>query len=444
MAIDQQPPAAASGPGRDRQTAIYRQGALGRRPSVPTDFAELEQRARRASSARAWGYVAGGAGEGRAMRNNRHAFDRWAIVPRMAHGISQRDLTTTVLNTKLASPLLLAPVGAGALLAADSDLKIARAAAATGVPYVYSNQGCNPMEDCAAAMGDTARWVQLYWSTDEALVDSLIARAEAINAGALVVTLDTTVLGWRPQDLNLGSLPFAQGLGIAQYTSDPRFREIVRQRIAGAHAAAKDDVEITPGAVKTLLAITRNYPGRFVANLRSPEPRAAVETFLDIYSNPGLSWDHLATLRDRTSLPVVIKGVLHPDDARRAIDSGVDAIVVSNHGGRQVDNAIASLDALLEIRAAVGPGPTVLLDSGIRTGADVFIALALGADAVLLGRPYMYGLAIAGQRGVEEVIRNVVAEFDLTMALTGARSINDIDERFVRPNPSVTDLPRSP
>ena len=264
MAIDEQPPPAAGGPGRDRQGAIYRQGALGRRPLVPTDFAELEQRARRASSARAWGYVAGGAGEGRAMRNNRRAFDRWAIVPRMAHGISQRDLTTTVLDTKLASPLLLAPVGAGALLAADSDLKIARAAAATGVPYVYSNQGCNSMEDCAAAMGDTARWVQLYWSTDEALVDSLIARAEAIKAGALVVTLDTTVLGWRPQDLNLGSLPFAQGLGIAQYTSDPRFREIVRQRIADAHAAAKDDVEITPGAVKTLLSITRNYPGRFL------------------------------------------------------------------------------------------------------------------------------------------------------------------------------------
>jgi isopentenyl diphosphate isomerase/L-lactate dehydrogenase-like FMN-dependent dehydrogenase len=225
-------------------------------------------------------------------------------------------------------------------------------------------------------------------------------------------------------------------LGIAQYTSDPRFREIVRQRIASAHSAAKDDVEVTLAAVKTLLSITRNYPGRFLANLRSPEPRAAVETFLDIYSNPGLSWDHLATLRDRTTLPVVIKGVLHPDDARRAFDSGVDAIVVSNHGGRQVDNAIASLDALLEVRAAVGPEPTVLLDSGVRTGADVFAALALGADAVFLGRPYMYGLAIAGQRGVEEVIRNVVAEFDLTMALTGARSITDIDERFIRPNPS--------
>jgi isopentenyl diphosphate isomerase/L-lactate dehydrogenase-like FMN-dependent dehydrogenase len=427
---------AATGPGRDRQTAIYRQGALGRRPAVPTDFAELERRARRASSAQGWGYVAGGAGEGRTMRNNRRAFDRWSIVPRMAHGIRERDLSTTVLNTRLSSPLLLAPVGAGALLATDSDLHIARAAADAGVPYVFSNQGCNSMEDCAAAMGDTPRWVQLYWSKDEELVDSLIGRAEAIKAEALVVTLDTTLLGWRPQDLNLGSLPFAQGLGIAQYTSDPRFREIVRQRIASAHSAAKDDVEVTLAAVKTLLSITRNYPGRFLANLRSPEPRAAVETFLDIYSNPGLSWDHLATLRDRTTLPVVIKGVLHPDDARRAFDSGVDAIVVSNHGGRQVDNAIASLDALLEVRAAVGPEPTVLLDSGVRTGADVFAALALGADAVFLGRPYMYGLAIAGQRGVDEVIRNVVAEFDLTMALTGARSIADIDERFVRPNPS--------
>ncbi|MGN6606630.1 MAG: alpha-hydroxy-acid oxidizing protein [Jatrophihabitans sp.] len=425
--------AATTGPGRDRQTSIYRQGVLGRRPVVPTDFATLERAARAASSAEAWAYVAGGAGEGRTMRNNRRAFDRWVTVPRMAHGHTTRDLSTTVVNTRLTSPLLLAPVGAGALMGADSDLQIARAAAATGVPYIFSNQGCNPMEDSAAAMGATPKWVQLYWSTDEALVDSILHRAEAIGAEAVVVTLDTTILGWRPQDLNLGSLPFAKGLGIAQYTSDPRFREIVAERIK---RAVKQDVEVTLGAVRTLLQMSRNHPGRFLDNLRSPEPRASVETFLDIYSNPGLSWDHLATLRDRTRLPVVLKGILHPDDARRAFDLGVDAIVVSNHGGRQVDNAVASLDALIDIRAAIGRGPTVLLDSGIRTGADVFTALALGADAVLLGRPHMYGLAIAGQRGVEEVVRNVVAELDLTMALSGARSIAEIDERFVRPNPS--------
>ncbi|WP_231611060.1 alpha-hydroxy-acid oxidizing protein, partial [Rhodococcus sp. CX] len=207
--------------------------------------------------------------------------------------------------------------------------------------------------------------------------------------------------------------------------------------IDAARETVAERPDITWGAIRTLLAMTRNHPGRFLDNLRSPVPRAAAETFLEIYSNPGLSWDHLATLRDRTRLPVVLKGILHPDDARRAVDLGVDAIVVSNHGGRQIDGSLASLDALLDIRAAVGRGPTLLLDSGIRSGADVFVALALGADAVLLGRPYMYGLALAGQRGVEEVIRNVIAEFDLTMALTGARSVDEIDERFVRPNPSA-------
>ncbi len=425
------------GPGRLRQETIYRQGVFGRTPAVPTDFGTLEVRARSASSPTAWAYVAGGAGEGRTMRNNRAAFDRWSIVPRMAHGNTTRDLSLELLGTTLPAPILLAPIGAGALMADDSDLHIARGAAAHGVPYIFSNQGCNPMEDCAAAMGAAPRWVQLYWSTDEDLVDSMIARAEAIGAGALVVTLDTTLLGWRPMDLNLGSLPFSRGIGIAQYTSDPRFAEIVRQRIAAAAGAGKQATEITLGAIKTLLSMTRNHPGGFVENLRSPQPRAAVETFLDIYSNPGLSWEHLATLRERTRLPVVLKGILHPDDARKAFDSGVEAIVVSNHGGRQVDNAIASLDALIGIRGAVGDGPTVLLDSGVRTGADVFTALALGADAVLLGRPYMYGLALAGEQGVTEVVANVIAELDLTMALSGTADLASITRDLLVANPST-------
>ena len=232
-------PAASVALGRERQSSIYRSGVLGRRPAVPTDFAELERRAKRASSAKGWAYVAGGAGEGRTMRNNRAAFDRWAIVPRMAHGVTSRDLSVDLLGSRLSSPILLAPVGAGQLLDPDCDLHVARAAAAMDVPYVFTNQGGTPMEECAAAMGESRRWVQLYWSTDEALVDSLIQRAEAIDAGALVVTLDTTTLGWRPQDLNLGSLPFAQGQGIGQYTSDPRFRDLVRERIAAAEAVRR-------------------------------------------------------------------------------------------------------------------------------------------------------------------------------------------------------------
>ncbi|BBH68223.1 L-lactate 2-monooxygenase [Actinoplanes sp. OR16] len=418
------------GAGRRRQNTIYRAGVLGRRPAVPTDFAELERRARKATSRAGWAYVAGGAGEGRTMRNNRAAFDRWAIVPRMLRDVADRDMSVDLLGTTLQAPILLAPVGAGQLIAADADLHTARAAAATGVPYIFTNQGGTAMEETAAAMGEAPRWVQLYWSTDEALVDSLIRRAEAVGAGALVVTLDTTVLGWRPQDLNLGSLPFAKGLGIAQYTSDPRFQELV----AGHRSDTKP--EITLGAIRSLISITRNHPGTFWANLRSPKPRAAVETFLDIYSNPRLSWDHIATLRSRTRLPIVLKGILHPDDARRAFDEGVDAVVVSNHGGRQVDNAIASLDALIGVRDAVGGQRTILLDSGIRTGADVFTAIALGADAVLLGRPYMYGLAIAGRRGVEEVVENVIAELDLTMALTGVKNLAEITRDVLVPNPS--------
>ncbi|MBB2940319.1 isopentenyl diphosphate isomerase/L-lactate dehydrogenase-like FMN-dependent dehydrogenase [Actinoplanes lutulentus] len=420
------------GAGRRRQNAIYRAGVLGRRPAVPTDFAELERRAKKASSTTGWAYVAGGAGEGRTMRANRAAFDRWAIVPRMLRDVAERDLGQDLLGTRLTAPVLLAPVGAGQLIAADADLHTARAAAAAGVPYIFTNQGGTAMEETAAAMGAAPRWVQLYWSTDEALVDSLIHRAEAIDAGALVVTLDTTVLGWRPQDLNLGSLPFAKGLGIAQYTSDPRFQELVASRKPNKSGKT----EVTIKAIQALIEITRNHPGRFWANLRSPKPRASVETFLDIYSNPRLSWDHIATLRERTRLPIVLKGILHPDDAKRAFDEGIDAIVVSNHGGRQVDNAIASLDALVRIRDAVGPVPKILMDSGIRTGADVFVAVALGADAVLLGRPYMYGLAIAGQRGIEEVIANVIAELDLTMALTGVKNLSEVSRELLVPNPA--------
>jgi len=387
-------------------------------------------------SRRAWAYVAGGAGDGATMRANREAFDRWRIVPRVLHGTTERDLRTTVLGTDLAAPLLLAPVGAAGLITDDADLKIAEGAHTSDIPYVFSCQGSSPMEETAAAMSGTPFWFQLYWSTDEELVDSMIGRAEAAGAQALVVTLDTTMLGWRTQDLDLGSLPFARGIGIAQYTSDPRFMALVRERVA---AAAGDGAALgidprkpleaaraARSGVGTLLSMARSHPGATRDNLRSPEPRAAVEAFLDIYSNPGLSWEHIATLRERTALPVLLKGVLHPDDARRALDAGVDGLIVSNHGGRQVDRSIAALDALVAVREAVGPEPTVLMDSGIRTGADVFVALALGADACLLGRPHVYGLALDGAAGVSAVIDNVVAELDLTMGLVGAGSVDAI------------------
>ena len=414
------------GPGRARQGEVYRAGVLGCRPTVPADPAELERRARRAMSRRAWAYVAGGAGTGSTVRVNRAAFERHRLLPRMAAGHALRDLSTTLLGRRLPSPVLLAPVGAAGLVARDSDLAVARAAAGLGTPYIVSNQGCSPMEDVARSMGGTPWWFQLYWSTDEELVDSLLRRAEASGAQAVVVTVDTTMLGWRPQDLDLGSLPFSQGIGIAQYTSDPRFQQLVAERVAAADPGRGRDVEVTLGALRSLLSISRQHPGPLRDNLRSPVPRAAVETFLDIYSNPGLTWEHLATLASRTRLPVVVKGVLHPDDARRAVDLGASGVVVSNHGGRQVDGAVASLDALGGVRAAVGAGTAVILDSGVRTGADVVKALALGADAVALGRPYVYGLALVGEAGVRDVVTNVLAELDLTLGLCGLGSVAEV------------------
>ena len=425
------------GPGRTRQGLIYRAGVLGHRPTIPADFSELERRAASAMSPRAWAYVAGGAGEGATVRANRAAFERHQIVPRMLPGHAERDLSIELLGRRLPAPLLVAPIGAAGLVHRTSDLEIGAAAAELGLPYILSNQGCSSMEDVAATLGSAPRWFQLYWSTDEPLVDSLLARAAASGAEAIVVTLDTTMLGWRPQDLNLGSLPFSQGIGIPQYTSDPRFQEIVRARVADKAAQAaggggKDDVKVTVGALRSLLSISREHPGDLRANLRSPTPRAAVETFLDIYSNPGLTWEQLGTLRDRTDLPFLVKGVLHPDDASRAVEVGASGLVVSNHGGRQVDGAVASLDALPSVRAAVGPDLPVILDSGVRTGSDVVKAIALGADAVAIGRPYIYGLALGGRDGVRDVLATIVAELDLTMGLSGVGAVSQIGPELLQ------------
>ncbi|MGO3327171.1 alpha-hydroxy-acid oxidizing protein [Gordonia sp. (in: high G+C Gram-positive bacteria)] len=419
--------------GRARQNEIYRAGIHGRTPSVPTDFATLERRAQARTSARGWAYIAGGAGEGRTMTANRDALDRWAIVPRMLRDTSERNLETELFGQKLPAPLLFSPVGAGALAHDRADVHIGRAAAELGLPYIFSNQGCAPMEEVAAEMESVRpgapRWFQLYWSTDDRLVRSLVSRAEKAGAAAIAVTLDTTMLGWRPQDLNLGSLPFARAQGIDQYTSDPTFWEIVAERLKGA---VGDKPEVSVGAIKTLLSIAKNVPGDFRRNLTAPEPRAAVETFLDIYSRPTLNWVDIASLRDLTNLPIVLKGILHPDDARQAVDVGVDGIIVSNHGGRQVDGSISSADALVDVVDAVDGRIRVLVDSGFYTGSDVFKGLALGADAVCIGRPHMYGLALAGARGARDVVANIVAELDLTLGLSGHTDVQTLDRSALK------------
>jgi lactate 2-monooxygenase len=410
--------------GRRVQSAIYRGGALGRRPVVPAGYAALEAAARRRMSPEAFAYVAGSAGLESTERANREAFDRWRIVPRMFVDVAERDLGIELFDRRHPTPFLVAPIGVQELAHADADLATARAAAAAGVPMIFSTQASVPMEQTAAAMGDADRWYQLYWSSDDDLVTSFLARAEKSGCTALVVTLDTHVLGWRARDLDLAYLPFARGLGIAQYTSDPVFADLVAARVATPSDQPRPKPTLT--ALRTLASISRHHPGRFLDNLRSPVPRAAVEVFLDVFSRSSLTWEDLPFLRERTSLPIILKGLQHPGDAARALDAGADGIVVSNHGGRQVDGAVPSLEALPEIVARVNDRVPVLFDSGVRGGADAFKALALGAKAVLVGRPYVYGLALAGEQGVKAVLDNLVAELDLTMALSGCRSIADI------------------
>jgi lactate 2-monooxygenase len=312
----------------------------------------------------------------------------------------------------------------------DADLAAARAARATGVPMTISNQASFPMERIAEELGDHPRIFQLYWSTEDDLVASFAHRAEAIGADAIAVTLDTTLLGWRTKDLDIASLPFLRGQGIAQYTSDPVFRRIAET--IGSEQRTEQQPGPTPAAVRTLLAMGRNHPDATLDALRSGAARNAVQAFVRIYSRPSLTWEDLPFLRGRTKLPIVLKGILHPDDARRAVDEGIDGIWVSNHGGRQVDGAISTIEALPAIAEAVGGRVPIVLDSGVRSGADVFKALALGATAVGVGRPWAYGLGIAGEAGATEVLTNLRADFDLTMGLAGCATIGEIGPESLR------------
>jgi lactate 2-monooxygenase len=410
--------------GRQRQGWIFAEGLGHIVPRVPVEFSALEERARRVMTKRGFAYVAGGAGREQTMVGNRAAFDRWRIVPRMLRDVSRRDLSLTLFGQRLPAPLILAPIGVMEMVRPRADLIAARAAATERVPFVFSNQASVPMETCAAAMGDGVRWFQLYWSTDDRLVISFLRRAEACGCGALVVTLDTPLLGWRTRDLELGSLPFLHGMGIAQYTSDPVFCE----DLVAHNEPGKDRIK-PPMNLFSLGARwkqTRRYPGSFLRNLLSLAPQAAVPKFLNIYSRASLTWKDLAWLREHTRLPIILKGILSTEDARLAIEHGVAGIIVSNHGGRQVDGAVATIDALPEIVKMADGRVPVLFDSGIRSGSDMFKALALGASAICVGRPYVYGLAISGEHGVREVIQNILAEFDLTMALTGCATLEDV------------------
>ena len=415
--------------GRRRQREIFIAGVGGHRPTVPVAGNALEQAARTAMSPEAWAYVAGGAGREATMDANRAAFDRWAIVPRVLRDVETRDLSIELFGRRLPSPLLLCPIGVLEMAHRDSDVAVARAAAAQGIPMILSNQASRPMEEIAGAMGDAPRWFQLYWSTHDELVESLVSRAEACGCSAIVLTLDTTMLGWRVRDLDLAYLPFLRGKGIAQYTSDPVFLDALQQTL---REAPPPGGRLTLAAIGTLWELASAFPGPRLASLRSGLARAAVQRFVQTYSRPSLSWDDLAFLRTRTRLPILLKGILHPEDAKAAVEHGMDGIVVSNHGGRQVDGAVGTMDVLPGIVEAVDGRVPVLLDSGVRSGADVFRALALGAAAVGLGRPYVWGLAAGGEEGVREVIRNLRGDFDLTMGLAGCAAVGDIGRDAVQ------------
>jgi lactate 2-monooxygenase len=373
----------------DYYREIYLRGLGGETPAIPVALAELEERAMAAMEPRAAAYVGAGAGSEDTMQANTEAFRRRRIVPRMLRDVSARDLSTTVLGTEMPAPLLLAPIGVQRVVHEEGELATARAAAALGVPMIASTASHFPLEEIAAAVGEAPRWFQLYWPNDPGLARSLVERAERAGYGAIVLTVDTFIPGWKPRDLQQAWLPFLEGVGVGNYFQDPVFRAAL---------------EKTPEA----------------------DPGMAIGHFLGVQANPALSWDDLGQLREMTSLPIVVKGIQHADDAREAVRRGVDGIVVSNHGGRQVDGAIASLDALPPIAEAVGDELAVLFDSGIRGGADLLKALALGADAVCLGRPYLWGLALDGQAGVETVLKMILAELDLTMALCGLTRLEEI------------------
>jgi lactate 2-monooxygenase len=340
-----------------------------------------------------WGYVAGGAGDEHTQRANCEAFKRWGLYPRMLVAPAERDMSIELFGVKLPSPIFMAPIGVIGVCAQDEhgDLACARASVRTSVPFFSATLSADPMEDVAAALGDTPGFFQLYTPEDRDLAASLVHRAEAAGFKGIAVTLDTWVTGWRPRDLSGSNFPQVPIGCLSNYTTDPVFRKGLR-------------------------------PGEDAAE-------AAVRT-LPVFGGP-FRWDDLDWLRSQTKLPLMLKGICHPEDVRRAKDHGADAIYCSNHGGRQANGGLPNLECLPDVVEAAD-GLPVLFDSGVRSGADVIKALALGATAVGIGRPYAYALAVGGVDGLVHELRAILAEADLIMAVDGYPTLKDLTPDALR------------
>jgi lactate 2-monooxygenase len=371
------------------QDEIYLNGMAGEKPILPANLSALEDLARQRMPPESFDYICGGAGTEDSVSENAAAFRRWRIVPRMLTDVSTPSYASTVLGTELAAPIMLGPVGVLKLAHAEGEVAVARAAAACGVPMILSTAASCTIEDVAKANAGGQRWFQLYWPKERALAVSFMSRARAAGFSVLVVTLDTRLLGWRPRDLGRAFLPFLRGIGNQNYFSDPVF-------VAGLPGPAEENRD------------------------------AAILRWTQIFGDASLTWEDLPFLREHWDGPIVLKGIQSSEDAKRAADAGMDGIVVSNHGGRQVDGGISALDALPPIAAAVGSQLSVLFDSGIRSGADVLKALALGARAVLIARPYVYALGLAGEEGVRHVLRALRQDFELTMQLSGYARLTEL------------------
>jgi lactate 2-monooxygenase len=378
----------------DYQNEIYFNGLRGLHPELPVDFNLLEQKAQAAMPTSVLSYVQGGCGDEFTQRQNVDAFNHWGLIPRMMVDCSTRDLSIELFGLKLPTPIFLSPIGVLGICTSNGhgDLDVAQASARTSIPMVASTLSNDPLETVAKNLGDTPGFFQLYTPKDKNLAESLVHRAEAAGFKGIVVTLDTWLTGWRPRDLNAGNFPQLHGHVLQNYFSDPCFRAMLAK-------SPEDD------------------------------PSAAIMLWAQTFGKV-LTWADLPWLRSLTKLPLILKGICHPDDAKRAIDGGVQAIYCSNHGGRQANGGIAAIDMLPAVVVACGNIP-VLFDSGVRHGSDIIKALAMGATAVGIGRPYAYGLALDGTDGVIHVLRSLLAEADLLMAVDGFPTLSALRQAGV-------------